>query len=414
MKKSFLSSVSPQNIDEFAGQEHLVGKGKFIRKLIENKIIKSCLFYGPSGTGKTVLANIIAENINAKVFKLNATTSSVNDFKKIVEYARGSFNNETILVILDEIHHFNKTQQNVLLPSIEKEEIYLIGITTENPFFYINKALLSRFLIFEFKPHTAKSLSQIIDLAIKKGFNGKLKIEEKAREALIKYADGDARKLLNFLHAASMIAENNTITLDILKDLFSKRYVSYDKKDDEHYDTISAFIKSMRGSDPDATVYWLARMLYAGEDPLFIARRIVICASEDVGLANPMALVVAQSAFDAVKNIGMPEAKIILSQAAIYVAVSPKSNSSYMAVNKAMDEVENGPVRRVPVHLKDANLDSDFFGDGRDYKYPHDYPGHYVKQEYMPEPKRFYIPSDSGLEKEIKKKLNKLKGVKEE
>ncbi|MEF3279802.1 MAG: replication-associated recombination protein A [Elusimicrobiota bacterium] len=402
----------PKNIEEFVGQKHLVGKGKFLRKALEKGIIKSCLFYGPSGSGKTVLANIIAKTLNAKVFMLNATTSSVSDFKKIVDYSRSMFEKQPVLVILDEIHHFNKTQQDVLLPSIEKEEIILIGITTENPFFYINKALLSRFLIFEFKKHSREDLLNIIKIAIQKGYEGKLSITERAKEVLVNFADGDARKLLNFIEALEVISKNGVIDEDCIKDLLSNRYSEYDKKDDKHYDTISAFIKSMRGSDPDATIYWLAKMIYSGEDPLFIARRIVIAASEDVGLANPSALLVAQSAFEAVKNIGMPEARIILSEAALYVALSPKSNSAYIAIDSALDEVKNGKAREVPIHLRDAHLDGDVFGDGKGYKYPHDYPQHFVKQEYMPDHKKFYNPTDQGYEKEIKNRIERLWGKK--
>jgi putative ATPase len=412
--ESLSIKLAPKTIDEFIGQSHLVGDGKFLKKALESKTMKSCLFYGPSGSGKTVLANIITNTLGVKSFRLNATTASVSDFKKIVDYSRSMFDKQSILVILDEIHHFNKTQQDVLLPSVEKNEIILIGITTENPFFYVNKALLSRLLIFEFKKHTDADLSKLIDRAIEKGSDKRLKITDEARKTVINFASGDARKLLNFLDALFLIEKNGVIDENCVKDLLSNRYAEYDKSDDKHYDTISAFIKSMRGSDPDATLYWLANMIYSGEDPLFIARRILIAASEDVGLANPSALLVAEAAFEAVKNIGMPEARIILSNAALYVALSPKSNSAYTGIEKATEEVKNGKKREVPVHLRDSHLDSDFFGDGKGYKYPHDYPNHFVKQEYMPEPVKFYEPSEEGYERDIKKRLLNLRKEDEE
>lgn len=403
----------PEDLDYFYGQENLLSKGKFLRNIIEKGQIKSALFYGPSGTGKTALANIIAKKVNADVYNLNAVTAGVADLKKILEYSKNSFNSKKVLLILDEIHHFNRTQQDVLLPSVEKGEIILIGITTENPFFYINRALLSRFLIFEFKEHSEDSLRKILERAIKEGFKDiKISIDEKAKDAIVKLCNKDARRLLNIFEMAVLAFEKDgkvEINLDIIKEIVASKNINYDRASDNHYDHASAFIKSMRGSDPDATVYWLAKMLEAGEDPLFIARRIVICASEDVGNANPLALVVANSAFDAVRNIGMPEAKIILSQAAIYVAVSPKSNSSYLAINKAIEEVKNGPERKVPLHLKDSTADGNFFGDGKGYKYPHDFPGHYVEQQYMPDPKIFYIPSNQGFEQEISKRLERLR-----
>jgi len=403
----------PQSIDDFFGQEHLLSEGKFLRKVIDKGLITSALFYGPSGVGKTALASIIANRIDAQVHNLNATTAGVSELKKIIEYSQNSFNIKKNLLILDEIHHFNKNQQDILLPAVEKGDIILIGLTTENPFFYINRALLSRFLIFEFKPHNEKSLENILNKALVYGFEGiNIDITLSAKKLLINFSAGDARRLLNILELAVISFEDNgkvKIDDEIIKQIVQSRNINYDKSSDNHYDHASAFIKSMRGSDPDATIYWLAKMLEAGEDPLFIARRIVICASEDVGNANPMAIVLANSAFQATKNIGMPEARIILAQAAIYVAISPKSNSSYIAINKAIEEVKNGPVRNVPLHLKDSTVDGDFFGDGKGYKYPHNFPGHYIKQEYMPEPKIFYEPSDQGFEQEIRKRLEKIR-----
>jgi len=402
--KSLSNRIAPLTIEEFIGQKHILSRDMFLRKAIDSGFFKSSLFYGPSGTGKTLLSNIIAKSIKARVFNLNAITSSVGDIKKIIDYAETSFEKERILVIIDEIHHFNKTQQDVLLPSIEKDEFIVIGITTENPFFYINKSLLSRLLIFEFKKHGDDDLNLILKRAIEKGYDFKLDITPRAKELIIRYSDGDARRLLNFIEALSVIAKNSIIDEEIIKDFIHNRYVSYDKKDDMHYDVISAFIKSMRGTDPDATLYWLGKMIYSGEDPLFIARRIVICASEDVGLANPMALVVANCAFEAVRNIGMPEARIILAHAALYVCLSPKSNSAYTGIDRVIDEVKNGPLREVPPHLRNVNLT-----DSKSYKYPHDYPNHYVEQEYMSYPKKFYQPTEQGNEIRIKKWLEELK-----
>lgn len=399
----------PQDINEFIGQKHILGEGKFLRRMIETKNIKSCLFYGPNGVGKTALSKIIAKSIDAQVFSFNAAIVSVSEIKKIIEKTETLFSSSQVLIIIDEIHHFNKNQQDILLPFVEEKDIAVIGITTQNPFFYINKSLLSRFIICEFKPLSDDEINILIDRIVEKGFDGKIKISDSAREFFIKFAQGDARKLINFIDACSIIARNNVIDDDVIKELSLNRYLEYDKKDDYHYDIISAFIKSMRGSDPDATLYWLARMIACGEDPLFIARRIVIAASEDVGLANPMALVVAHSAYDAVERIGMPEGKIILAHAALYVAVSPKSNSVYLGIEKALNEVEKGPKRDVPLHLRDPHLDGRFFGDGKGYKYPHDYPNHYVEQEYMPNPVKLYEPTEQGNEAKIKQFLKELK-----
>lgn len=404
--------IAPKSIEEFFGQEHLFSEGKFLRKAVENGLIKSALFYGPSGSGKTALARLIARKIKAKVFNLNAASAGVADIRKIVEEAKQIYSCQQTVLILDEIHHFNKTQQDTLLPSVEKGEIILIGLTTENPFFYINRALLSRFMIFEFKSHNEDSLKKILDTAIKIGFPLiRINISDAARKLMISFSSGDARRLLNLLESAVIAFENSgtvDINEDIINQIVSTNYIRYDKRGDNHYDHISAFIKSMRGSDPDAAVYWLAKMIEGGEDPLFIARRIVICSSEDVGNANPMALVVANSAFEAVKNIGLPEARIILAQAAIYVAVSPKSNASYTAINSAIKEVRDGPEREVPLHLKDPTGDGKFFAHGQDYRYPHDYPGHFVQQTYMPLPKKFYEPSNEGFEAQVKKRLERL------
>ena len=400
--------MRPRTLDDFVGQQHILGKGKLLRRAIEADRITSVIFYGPPGTGKTSLAHIIANRTKAEFKYCNAINSSVAEIREILKEAKDlrSLQGKRTIFFVDEIHHFNKNQQDVLLPSIENDEIVVIGITTENPFFYINRSLLSRFLVFEFKKHSDEDLLLIIERAIKLGYDNKIKLTEKAKEILIKYSDGDARRLLNALEASTVIAKNNIVDEESVKEVLSIRHVSYDKRYDEHYDVTSAFIKSMRGTDPDATLYWLGKMIYAGEDPLFIARRIVICASEDVGLANPMALVVASSAFEAVKNIGMPEAKIILAHAALYVCLSPKSNSAYLGITEAIKEVENGPSRAVPSHLKNFRFPDD---KSSIYKYPHNWPNHYVEQEYMPNPKKFYIPTEQGDEAKIKHFLEELR-----
>jgi len=418
--------LAPRRLEDFSGQDHILGKGKLLRRAIEADALKSAVFFGPPGCGKTALARYIASRANAKTFELNAVMAGVADLKRIIEYARGLDRGvglkQRVLLVLDEIHHFNRSQQDVLLPSVEKGEIILIGMTTENPFFYINNALLSRFIVVEFKPLSFGDLSRIFDRAVGSADGlGALNIcfGVEAKKYIIDNSAGDARRMLNAVELAAVTTTPDTegrrnIDLSAAVESIQRRSLRYDKSSDEHYDHISAFIKSMRGSDPDAAVYWMAKMLEAGEDPRFIARRILICSSEDVGNANPMALLVAQSAFDAVQAIGMPEARIILSQAAIYVACSPKSNASYLAVGEALDEVKNGPTREVPLHLRDASGDGKALGHGRGYKYPHDFPGHYVRQQYMPDPKIFYRPAETGFENEINKRLKKLRQEQEE
>ncbi|MDR0292505.1 MAG: replication-associated recombination protein A [Elusimicrobium sp.] len=402
--------MAPQTLDDFAGQQHIIGPGKMLRRLVESDTIKSAVFFGPPGCGKTALARFIASKTQAVTVELNAAAAGVGDVKKIIDEAKerrtDTFLEKRTLLLLDEIHHFNKTQQDVLLPSVERGDIILIGLTTENPYFYINNALLSRFSVFEFKPLTAEDLEKITRRVLKLE-NGALAPD--AEKFLITQANGDARRLLNAVELALLTTDKDkkgvkNITLDIAKECIQKRHLNYDKKGDEHYDIISAFIKSMRGSDPDAAVYWLARMLESGEDPRFIARRILICASEDVGNAEPAAIMLAEAAFKCAEVLGMPEVRIPLSQAAIYVACAPKSNASYLAVDAALEEVRNGPQRRVPAHLR-----SGMKNEG--YKYAHDYPNHYVKQEYIPKPKKFYEPTDMGKEKNIKERLKKLKGT---
>ncbi len=399
--------LAPKNIEDFAGQDDILAPGKLLRRLIEADKVRSAVFFGPPGVGKTALARFIAKSTKAHVSELNAAAAGVADLKKVLEEAKirieNNFEQKRTLLILDEIHHFNKTQQDVLLPSVESGQIILIGITTENPYFYINNALLSRFSVFEFKPLSKEHLAKIT----KRAENiENFKIDEEARDFLITQANGDARRFLNALELALIttpyVGGPKQITLEIAKDCIQKRHLNYDKKGDDHYDIISAFIKSMRGSDPDAAVYWLARMLESGEDPRFIARRIFICAAEDVGLAEPTALVIAEAAFKSAEVLGMPEVRIPLAHAAIYVACAPKSNAAYLAINEALNEVRNGPRRDVPVHLKSG-------GKNQGYKYAHDFPNHYVEQEYMPMPKKFYKPTLMGKEKLIKERQFNLR-----
>jgi len=407
--------MAPRKLEEFAGQPHLVGPGKLLRRAIEADRVQSAIFFGPPGCGKNALARVIAERTQAVTEELNAVSAGVAELKKILETARFRLRSEgrRTLLVLDEIHHFNRGQQDALLPAVEKGDVILIGLTTENPFFYVNSALLSRFTPFEFKPLERPDLEALLDAALgsERGLKGMgVELEREAREHLIHHSGGDGRRLLNALELAALTtpARKGTrgVTLAVAEESIRKRSVRYDKSSDEHYDHASALIKSMRGSDPDAAVYWLAKMLEAGEDPRFLARRILICASEDVGNADPMALLVASSAFQGVELVGMPEARILLSQAAIYVAMAPKSNASYLAVEEALREVRRGPRREVPDPLKDANLDAQSRGHGKGYLYPHDYPGHWVEQAYMPLPVRLYKPSDQGLEKDLAERLD--------
>ncbi len=401
---------APKKIEDFAGQPHLLGPGKMLRRLLETDSLKSAVFFGPPGCGKTATARYVASRTQAHVVELNAAAAGVADIKKVIAEAKErartpTFDERRTLLILDEIHHFNKTQQDTLLPSVERGDIILIGITTENPYFYINSALLSRFSVFEFKALSDKDLAKILHRAAEQE---KIKLTAEAEEYFITQANGDGRKILNALEIAVLTTEPDKkgfkqVDLKTAQECIQKRHLNYDKKGDEHYDIISAFIKSMRGSDPDAAVYWLARMLESGEDPRFIARRILICASEDVGLAEPAAIMIAQAAFNAAEELGMPEVRIPLAHAAIYVACCPKSNSAYLAVDAALQEVREGKLRRVPDHLRSG-------GKNRGYKYAHDFPNHYVKQPYMPDPVKFFNPTTQGKEAALIERLKKIKG----
>lgn len=412
--------MAPRTLDEFAGQAALLGPGKLLRRLVESGKFASAIFYGPPGVGKTALARFIASASNADVVELNAVTAGVADIRKAVEQARfsaASLGRKTLLLV-DEIHHFNKTQQDALLPSVERGDVLLIGMTTENPGFYVNAALRSRVTSFEFLPVPEEELTKIADRAAADEERGlgrmKVALSPEARQHLVRQSGGDARRLLNALEIASLTTAPDAsglrrVSLAVAEESIQRRQIRYDKKADDHYDHISAFIKSMRGTDPDAALYWMAKMLEAGEDPRFIARRVLIAASEDVGNADFRALLVAEAAFRAVEALGMPEARIPLAQAVTFVASAPKSNAVYEAVNAAQREVRSGPSREVPLPLRDPNMDAHERGHGQGYKYPHEFPGHWVAQEYMPQPVRFYEPTELGDEKRIKERLEALR-----
>lgn len=417
------SRLRPVTLDEVVGQQHILGKDKLLYRAIKADKLSSVIFYGPPGTGKTTLAKVIAHTTSAEFTQINATVAGKKDMEAVVEKAkqlRGMYRRRTILFV-DEIHRFNKGQQDYLLPFVEDGTIILIGATTENPYFEVNGALLSRSSIFELYPLKKEDIKTLIKRAVydkEKGMGSySAEIEKDALEFLADVSGGDARNALNAVELGILTTKRSQdgkihLTLEVASECIQKRVVRYDKTGDNHYDTISAFIKSMRGSDPDAAVYYLAKMLRAGEDIKFIARRIMICASEDVGNADPMALTVAVSAAQAVERIGMPEAQIILSQAVLYVASAPKSNSACNAIFAALENVDKYKTT-VPAHLQDAHYKgAQNLGRGTGYKYAHDYPGHYVKQQYLPDEiqdARFYEPGQLGYEKEIGERLKKLR-----
>lgn len=417
--------MRPRTLEEVVGQEHILGKDKLLYRAIKADKISSVIFYGPPGTGKTTLAKVIANTTSAEFTQINATVAGKKDMEEVVVKAKevqGMYGKRTILFI-DEIHRFNKSQQDYLLPFVEDGTLILIGATTENPYFEVNGALLSRSVIFELKPIPVEGVKELIRTAVQDSERGmgayNAVIEEDALEFLADLSGGDARHALNAVELGIMTTNRGEdgrihITLDVAQECIQKRAVRYDKTGDNHYDTVSAFIKSMRGSDPDAAVYYLARMLYAGESVTFIARRIMICAAEDVGNADPNALTVAVSASQAVERIGMPEAQIILSQAVSYVACAPKSNAACEAVGKAMRTVERTGNLPIPTHLQDAHYKGAAkLGHGTGYKYAHDYPNHYVEQQYLPyelNGQEFYRPSGNGYEVKIREHMKKLKG----
>lgn len=414
--------MRPRLLDEFIGQEEILGKGKLLHRAIKADKISSLILYGPPGTGKTTLALIVANTTSSHFEQINAVTSGISDIRRVIKEAKdrlAMYHRKTVLFI-DEIHRFNKAQQDALLPSVEDGTIILIGATTENPYFEIISPLISRSRIFRLDYLKFNEIKKVIEDAIKDKDRGlgnyKIKIDNDAINHIVNVSNGDARTALNALELAFLTTGQDKngvhhITLKTAEESTQRRALIYDKKGDNHYDTISAFIKSMRGGDPDATLYWLAKMIYAGEDPLFIARRIVICASEDVGNADPNALNVAISATKAVELIGMPEGKIPLAQAAIYVACAPKSNSSYKGIESALKEIKDGITGEVPLHLLNTSINKKTnLQKSTEYKYPHNYEGNFVKQQYLPENKkgkRFYYPTENGYEKMIKERLIK-------
>lgn len=416
--------LKPSNLDEFVGQDHILAKDKLLYRSIKGDRITSLIFYGPPGVGKTSLAKIIAKTTKCNYVELNAVTSGIKDIKNVIDEATReiSMSGKKTILFIDEIHRFNKTQQDSLLPHVEKGIVTLVGATTENPFFEVNKALLSRSMIFKLELLSKENIVSLLNRALKDrklGYGSiNIKLYKEAEEFICDNAVGDGRRALNALELAVLTTSKREdgiihITLDVVEECMQKKQVTYDKSGDYHYDIISAFIKSIRGSDPDASVHYLARMLSGGEDPEFIARRLVISASEDIGNADPYALLIANAALNAVKFIGMPEARIPLAQATIYLAGAPKSNASYNAINLALEDIEKEDVGRVPLHLRGSNYSgSNILNEGSRYKYPHDYENHYVRQQYMPKEllkKKYYTPTSMGYEKRIKDRLDTLK-----
>jgi putative ATPase len=417
--------MRPRTLDEFVGQQHFLGKGKLLRRMLEADRLTSVIFYGPPGTGKTTLAQLIANYTKSHFVEVNAAAVGVKEVRAIIEEAKerlGSGGQRTVL-FLDEIHRFNRAQQDILLPDVESGQILLAGATTENPFFAVNSPLVSRSQIFQFAPLTEEEIRGLLRRAVadkERGFgNVPITIEDKALDLWTTMSDGDARRALMALEVAVLSSQSESsgpedqiqITLDIAEQSMQRKAIVYDGTGDAHYDAASALIKSMRGSDPDAAVYWVARMLEAGEDPRFIARRIAILASEDIGNADPRAIQVAASAYAIVERIGMPEAQLTLGQAAIYMAMAPKSNASAMAIWGAMEDVREGRTIPVPKHLRDTHYKgAKRLGSGEGYQYAHDHPGGHVDQDYLGVDKQYYKPTDRGFEADIAKRLEQLKG----
>ena len=414
--------MRPGDLSEFVGQSHILGPGQLLRRAIEADRIQSLIFYGPPGTGKTSLAQIIARQTKSKFELLSGVESNVADMRRVLSGASNRMENtgQPTILFIDEIHRFNKAQQDVLLPDVEAGVVRLIGATTHNPFFFVNSPLVSRSQIFELRSLTEEELFSLLERALSDSERGlgymKIAAEEPALRHLAKLSDGDARKALNSLEIAATTTNPDAtgtvrITLEVAEQSIQKKAVVYDDED-AHYDTISAFIKAMRGSDPDATLYWLAKMIHAGEDPRFIARRIVIHAAEDVGLADPMALVLANAAFQAAEFIGWPEARIPLAEAALYIATANKSNSTILAIDAALKDVKSGRTLAVPEHLRDAHYQgAKRLGHGEGYKYAHDYEGHFVAQDYLGADKQYYEPTEQGVEKKIKERVDKWRAL---
>jgi putative ATPase len=423
-KGPLANRMRPTTLDQFFGQKHIVGEGTLLRRAIKADQLTPMIFFGPPGTGKTTLAKIIAHSTSAIFEQLNAVTSGMNDIRIMMEKAKERIKLEEVRTILfiDEIHRFNKAQQDALLPYVEDGTVILIGATTESPMFEINRALLSRSRLFQFSPLTNNDIEDVLKQAIddcERGFGKEtIHIDIDALHHIVNIADGDARTALNALELAVLTTEKDDdgkihIPLVVAEESIQKRAIKYDKKGDNHYDTVSAFIKSIRGSDPDAALYWLAKMLYAGEDPTFIARRLMIHAAEDIGLADPNALLIAQAAAHSVSFIGMPEARIPLAEATVYLATAPKSNAVYQGINEALQVVEKEESGSVPVHLRDSHYaGAKQLNHGKDYKYPHNYEDGFVKQQYLPDHlqnKSLYVPTERGFEKNIKRRLQYFK-----
>ena len=401
--------MKPKTLEDYVGQEHILGKDKILYRTIQADRLSSIILWGPPGCGKTSLAKVISNTTKYKFTKINAVTAGIGDIKNAIEEAKNAFLNPTAkwILFIDEIHRFNKLQQDALLPYVENGTVILIGATTENPYFEVNKALISRSMVFKLNPLTTSDIYKVLKRALisENGLkNYNIKIEDETLEKIAEVSNGDVRTALNGLEIAVLTTQMDkdgyiNITNEIAADCVQSRKAIFDKKGDSHYDNISAFIKSMRGSDPDATIFYLARAIQGGEDPVFIARRIVIAAAEDVGMANPNALVVATSAMQAVNMVGMPEARIILSEAATYVATSPKSNATYLGINRALDDVENKDTGTIPMHIRNApaeGMEKEGYGVG--YKYPHDYEGHWVEQQYLPDKMigtKYYIKDET-------------------
>jgi putative ATPase len=411
--------MRPRTLDEYVGQSHILSPGQLLRRAIEADRIQSLLFYGPPGTGKTSLAQIIANQTKSRFERLSGVESNVSDMRRVLSGAANRLENtgQSTILFIDEIHRFNKSQQDVLLPDVESGVVRLIGATTHNPFFFVNSPLVSRSQIFELRPLEEEDLVQLLQRALREPERGlghmKISAHPDALRHIAKVADGDARKALNSLEIAALTTapgSDGTITIDltVAEQSIQKKAIVYDGDGDAHYDTISAFIKSMRGSDPDAALYWLAKMIHAGEDPRFISRRIMICAAEDVGLGDPMALVLATAAHQAAEFVGWPEARIPLAEATIYIATAIKSNAAYQAIDAALADVRSGRTLAVPEHLRDASYrGAKKLGHGEGYEYAHSHPGHFVAQDYLGASRRYYEPTEQGSEKKIKDRLDK-------
>jgi putative ATPase len=411
--------MRPANLDEYFGQQHILAPGQLLRRAIEADRIQSLIFYGPPGTGKTSLAQIIARQTKGRFERLSGVESNVADMRRVLSAAANRLENtgQSTILFIDEIHRFNKAQQDVLLPDVESGVVRLIGATTHNPFFFVNSPLVSRSQIFELRPLGEEELFELLKRALRDPERGlghmRIEAPDEALRHIARVADGDARKALNSLEIAALTTPHGAdgvilIDLAAAEQSIQKKAIVYDGDGDAHYDTISAFIKSMRGSDPDAALYWLAKMIHAGEDPRFISRRIMICAAEDVGLADPMALVLATSAHQAAEFVGWPEARIPLAEATVYIATAHKSNAAYSAINAALEDVKSGRTLPVPEHLRDAHYKgAERLGHGQGYQYAHDGKDHFVAQDYLGATRRYYEPTDQGVEKKIKERVEK-------